>query len=90
MATTRPPTLLVQALQSGQTLHAAPNRPRPHLGWRAESGVVTLAGAGHGADLEVDPELILGEPASRCGGQLRLDHRGELLSVSQARWTPVP
>jgi hypothetical protein len=37
--------------------------------------------AGHGAGHKVEAELVFGEPAAGCGGQLGLDHRGEPVVV---------
>jgi hypothetical protein len=37
--------------------------------------------AGHGAGLEVDAELVFGEPPAGCGRELGLDHRREPLLV---------
>ena len=70
----------MQASRSGQRLHAAPNRARPPP--RGLGGSPRDPGrAGDRLGLEVDAELVFGEPAAGRGGKLGVDHRCEPVAV---------
>jgi hypothetical protein len=45
---------------------------------------------GHGAGLEVDAELVFGEPAAGCGGELGFDHWGEPVGAQPGQVGAVP
>jgi hypothetical protein len=58
---------------------AEPSPPTTATGWDDRDGDPRRTG--HRPRLEVDADLVFGEPPARCGRELGLDHRGEPVGV---------